>query len=137
MNFIVGEKIVTQHGGHIGVYSGEGSGSTFYVELKAKFNYKEDRKVLRSRNVTFDHSLMILDDKIDLPLRQTPARFSLYPDKRYRHALVADDSDLNRKMMCNVLGKYFQDIVQVYHAFISITFTDSCFRLQMDNKQSI
>ncbi len=33
--------------------------------------------------------------------------------KRFKRALIVDDSDLNRKMMVNVAKSYFEEIVQV------------------------
>jgi hypothetical protein len=124
---IVSTKIVLSHDGKISVDSTgiAGNGSIFTLELEAS-----SRVLINDPIDRFNQCLAIRPEEsallIEQPAVQAPAA-AIVPTlthanlngnsrnikKRFVRALVVDDSDLNRKMMINVLKRYFSDISEV------------------------
>ena len=116
----VSKRMVMRHGGSIGVHSeGIGFGSIFYLELDGSIS---NSKV----NGTKSHVLTEIPPIPSSSFSEAGmSSFITISDQKYLKALIVDDSDLNRKMMRNVVKKLFHEVDEVNMSLLYIMIRDS------------
>ena len=128
---LVSNKIIQSHGGSIGVESILNEGSTFFFKVAAKYSRVSGADInvedtgtdtdmtpsSPSLSISKPHTSSAPDSVpagLEL-LRIEGAHRSHDGDATWplRKALVVDDSIMNRKMMINMIRRYFMSIDQV------------------------
>ncbi len=114
-------KIILRHNGSIGVESEgyDGSGSTFFFELAA-----EEKNICKDDHIV--HSPHLLKQKF---AANSTTRQFISSSKRFRKALVVEESELSRKMMDTVVRNYFTEVITVHNSKMLIVCLTVDFRL--------